>query len=67
MGFGRGRRALCEVAKDGALLYDWRPIWIWAGALSAAVLLGFLFTFSDKEGTSEPTALTELPLSTRNN
>ncbi len=48
-----------QVAKDGALLYDWRPIWIWAGALSAAVLLGFLFTFSDKEGA-------ELPLSPSN-
>ena len=38
-----------HVANDGAVLYDWRPIWIWAGALSAVVLLGFLFTFSDKE------------------
>jgi nucleoside transporter len=43
-----------QVAKDGAVLYDWRPIWIWASALSAVVLLGFLFTFSDKEGASEP-------------
>ncbi len=43
-----------HVAQDGAVLYDWRPIWIWAGALSAVVLLGFLFTFSDNEGASEP-------------
>jgi MFS family permease len=43
-----------RIANDGAILYDWRPIWIWAGALSAVVLLGFLFTFSDKEGATEP-------------
>ncbi len=42
-----------HVASDGAVLYDWRPIWIWAGALSAVVLLGFLFTFSDKEDAAE--------------
>ncbi len=42
-----------HVANDGAVLYDWRPIWIWAGALSAVVLLGFLFTFSDKENAAE--------------
>ena len=42
-----------HVASDGAVLYDWRPMWIWAGALSAVVLLGFLFTFSDKEDAAE--------------
>jgi uncharacterized membrane protein YdcZ (DUF606 family) len=54
-----------HVVKDGALLYDWRSIWIWAGGLSAVVLVGFLFSFSDKEGTTEsivrPVAGKELP------
>jgi nucleoside transporter len=43
-----------HVGAGGALLYDWRPIWIWPSALSAIVLLGFLFTFSDKQEASQP-------------
>ncbi len=51
------------VAADGTLLYAWRAIWIWAGGLSAVVLVGFLFTFSDKEG--EPETIKGLPADRR--
>ena len=38
-----------RAAADGSVLYDWRSIWIFAGVASFVVLLGFLFTFSEKE------------------
>ncbi|WP_213806268.1 nucleoside permease [Granulicella sp. dw_53] len=34
---------------QGAVTYDWRSIWLFSAIVSAAVLLFFLFTFSEKE------------------
>jgi hypothetical protein len=33
----------------GAITYDWRSIWLFSAASSTAVLVLFLFTFSDRE------------------
>jgi len=37
-----------HTSPDGVITHDWRPIWLIAGGLSAAVLLLFLVTFSSK-------------------
>ena len=34
----------------GATTYDWKSIWLFSAACSTAVLLLFLFAFSDREG-----------------
>ena len=36
----------------GAIGHEWRAIWLFASAISGAVLLFFLFTFSDKKAES---------------
>ena len=38
-----------HAAGDGSVLYEWRSIWMFAGVASLLVLLGFLFTFSEKD------------------
>ncbi|MGA9672719.1 MAG: nucleoside permease [Terracidiphilus sp.] len=37
------------VAADGSATHEWRPIWIIAGSLSAAILVVFWLAFSEKE------------------
>ena len=37
----------------GAITYDWRSIWLFSAASSTAVLVLFLFTFSDREDRVE--------------
>ncbi len=46
----------------GAITYDWRSIWLFSAASSTAVLVLFLFTFSDREdhaGQALPTERSE--------
>lgn len=38
-------------APIGPVTYAWRPIWIFSGAISAIVLVLFLATFKEKDGT----------------
>lgn len=40
-------------APIGTLEYDWKSIWLFSAACSTAVLLLFLFTFSDREADTE--------------
>jgi nucleoside transporter len=52
------------IAADGSATHQWRPIWLIAGGLSAAILVLFFFAFKEKEepetagvrasGTPEP-------------
>ncbi|MGD0890283.1 MAG: nucleoside permease [Terracidiphilus sp.] len=37
------------LAADGSATHDWRPIWLIAGGLSAAVLVLFFFAFRDRD------------------
>ena len=43
----------------GSVLYNWRPIWIFSAATSAAVLIAFLLTFRDRDTEAPPIALSE--------
>lgn len=44
------------VALDGSVTHAWRPIWLIAAGLSAAILLLFLFTFKEQESSAPPAA-----------
>ncbi len=52
----------------GTVEYDWRSIWLFSAACSTAVLLIFLFTFSDREADTaeslpiEQSQTSEVPL-----
>ena len=42
-------------AANGVVLYQWRSVWIFSAVASLIVLVGFLFTFSDREqGETNP-------------
>ena len=41
---------------SGLITHDWRSIWIFSGVASTAVLVLFLFTFTDSERTAEVSA-----------
>jgi nucleoside transporter len=41
-------------AQDGSATHAWRPIWLVAGGLSAAVLAVFWLAFTEKEPTANP-------------
>ena len=43
-------------AAQGSITYEWRSIWLISAAISALVLLFFLFTFSDKSRQTQPAA-----------
>ena len=55
-------------APIGTLQYDWRSIWLFSAACSTAVLLIFLFTFSDREAdtveslSAQQSQASEVPL-----
>jgi nucleoside transporter len=44
------------VAADGSATHTWRPIWMIAGGLSAAILVLFFFAFKDREGEAAAVA-----------
>ncbi len=45
---------------DGAVSYNWHAIWLFAAFASAAVLIAFLFTFSDHSYSSATPSKSEL-------